>query len=130
MARPRLELDEDQILALAEIQCTYKEMAAVMNCSTDTLKDRYSDLIEKGRENGKSSLRRIQYRKALDGNITMLIWLGKQYLEQKERVEQTPDETNVFINNNNYNKEELKNEIERTSDRVAELRRIAQKAIN
>ena len=33
------------------------------------------------------SLRRAQYQKALDGNPTMLIWLGKQILGQRERVD-------------------------------------------
>jgi hypothetical protein len=31
-------------------------------------------------------LRRRQIRAALDGNITMLIWLGKQYLGQRDQV--------------------------------------------
>ncbi len=30
------------------------------------------------------SLRRRQYSAAMDGNSTMLIWLGKQWLGQKE----------------------------------------------
>lgn len=34
------------------------------------------------------SLRRSQYKKALNGDTTMLIWLGKVYLGQKETVSQ------------------------------------------
>ena len=33
---------------------------------------------------GKMSLRRRQYSAAMDGNSAMLIWLGKQWLGQKE----------------------------------------------
>ena len=35
----------------------------------------------------KTSLRRAQFELAMKGNPTMLIWLGKQYLGQKERTE-------------------------------------------
>jgi hypothetical protein len=35
--------------------------------------------------NLKMKLRRRQIRAALDGNITMLIWLGKQYPGQREQ---------------------------------------------
>ncbi len=80
-------LDERQIKELAEMQCTMTEIAAVMGCSVDTLERRYADVIKEGRDRGKSSLRRMQYKKALEGNPTMLIWLGKHYLDQKEAVQ-------------------------------------------
>jgi hypothetical protein len=34
---------------------------------------------------GRASLRRAQFATALKGNTAMLIWLGKQYLEQREQ---------------------------------------------
>ena len=87
MAPPiKHNLDERQIKELAEIQCTMGEIASVMGCSVDTLERRYADVIKEGRDHGKSSLRRMQYKKALEGNPTMLIWLGKHYLDQKEAV--------------------------------------------
>lgn len=93
--RKRLELDERQIGALAEMQCTMTEIAAVMGCSVDTLERRYADTIKSGRESGKSSLRRMQYKKAMEGNPTMLIWLGKHYLQQKEQVNLATNEPEV-----------------------------------
>lgn len=88
MARPVVhELDIRQIKELAEIQCTMGEIASVMGCSVDTLERRYAEVIKEGRDHGKSSLRRMQYKKALEGNPTMLIWLGKHYLDQKEAVQ-------------------------------------------
>lgn len=84
MARPRKVIDPAVVETLAKIHCTYDEIAAVVGCSTDTLKRRFADRIEKGREEGKASLRRMQFKKALDGNPTMLIWLGKQHLGQKD----------------------------------------------
>ena len=93
--RPRKELDEEQIKELASIQCTDTEIAAVMRCSVDTLSRNYADLIQEGREHGKSSLRRAQFKKALEGNPAMLIWLGKFYLGQKEEITFTSSEPEV-----------------------------------
>lgn len=45
----------------------------------------------------KTSLRRLQWKKASEGNVAMLIWLGKQILGQKERVEETIREEVVEI---------------------------------
>jgi hypothetical protein len=41
---------------------------------------------ESGREIGKASLRRTQIAVAQQGNPTMLIWLGKQMLNQKDKI--------------------------------------------
>ena len=60
-----------------------KEMAAILGCSVDTLERNYADVIDKAREGGKMTLRRHQFRMA-ENNVAMAIWLGKQYLGQKE----------------------------------------------
>ena len=85
MARPVKPIDERQLEALASIHATYEEMALIIGVSPDTLKRRYADLIEKGRARGKSSLRRLQWQSAQNGNVTMQIWLGKQLLGQREK---------------------------------------------
>jgi len=88
--RPRLEFDLRLVEDLGKIQSTHSELAAVLGCHLDTVKDRlkndpeFSAAYEKGLENGKSSLRRIQWKAALGGNTTMQIWLGKQYLQQRD----------------------------------------------
>jgi hypothetical protein len=68
------------------------EIASVVGCSVDTLEKRFSDLIKKGRESGKASLRRQQWALAQKGDKTMLIWLGKQYLGQRDQEPQTYDD--------------------------------------
>lgn len=94
--RKPLEIDEKLVTSLAQIHCTMKEIASVAGCSVDTLERRFADTIEKGREGGKSSIRRLQWQAAEKGNIMMLIWLGKQILGQKDRQ---PDEaTQVHFN--------------------------------
>ena len=93
--RPRFDFSDKLPLVrkLASIQCTDEEIAAGIGCSQDTLargRKREPDLdaaILEGRASGRMSLRRAQYRKAMDGNPAMLIWLGKQVLGQRERVD-------------------------------------------
>jgi hypothetical protein len=91
MGRPRLEFDLRQVEELGRIQSTLPEVAAVLGCGLSTVKDRlghdgeFSAAYERGVEAGKSSLRRLQWKAALGGNITMQIWLGKQYLGQQDR---------------------------------------------
>ena len=53
----------------------------------------------------RGSLRRKQFELAMNGDRTMLIWLGKQYLEQKD-TKQT-----VEIEDDNTNAEEAINDI-------------------
>ena len=93
--RPKKELDAEQIRELASIQCTDSEIAAVMRVHVDTIRDNYSTIIKEGREDGKKSLRRAQFKKALEGNPAMLIWLGKFYLGQKEEINFTSSEPDV-----------------------------------
>ena len=97
--RPLLEIDSEQVEELASIFCTMKEIAAVVGCSVDTLEGRFSDIIAKGRERGKMTLRRQQWIQANKGNVVMLIWLGKQYLDQQDKtqlvLEKLPDEVLV-----------------------------------
>jgi len=90
--RPKIVIDMEIVKQLAVIQCTYDEMAAVLGITLETFKQRmkepeFSSVVEKSRESGKASLRRTQYRLAMDGNPTMNIWLGKQWLGQADRVE-------------------------------------------
>lgn len=87
MARPKANIDADQVEKLAAIQCTLPEMAAVLNCNVSTLQRRFAQHIEKGREHGRMSLKRKQYEVAMNGNVGMLIWLGKQHLTQSDKVE-------------------------------------------
>jgi len=86
MARPKKQIDPDMVRQLAMIQCSYAEMAAVLGCNESTLTRRFAQAIKDGREEGKTSLKRAQYKAAMNLNPTMLIWLGKQHLEQKDKT--------------------------------------------
>ena len=87
VGRPRKEITAKQVEALAAMQASYAEMAAALDCSCEVLERRFSAAIKRGREQATMSLKRAQFRLALSGHPTMLIWLGKQYLGQKDRSE-------------------------------------------
>lgn len=84
MGRPRKQIDPEQVRALAGIGCTHEEIAAVLKCSPDTLTRRFADALKEGKEHAKASLRRMQWQAAENGNVAMLIWLGKQLLGQRD----------------------------------------------
>lgn len=82
--RPQKVIDEAQLESLAAMMCTMAEMAAHFHVSVDTLENNYSEVIKRAQEKGKESLRRMQWKSAMTGNVTMQIWLGKQLLKQRE----------------------------------------------
>jgi hypothetical protein len=66
---------------LAAIHCTNTEIAAMLGCDHSLLsKPKYSIIIAKGKEKGKLTLRRKMFETAMNGNVTMMIWLSKQLL--------------------------------------------------
>lgn len=84
--RPKKFIDLELVEKLAHIQCTHAEIASTLGVSIDTLqrnKD-YAEVKRKGAEGGRKSLRRMQFESANRGNVTMQIWLGKQYLGQTD----------------------------------------------
>jgi hypothetical protein len=60
------------------------DIALIVGCSVDTLERRFADVIETGRADVRKSLRRKQVELAMKGDRTMLIWLGKQLLGQRD----------------------------------------------
>jgi len=95
MGRPLLPVDWGLVDKLLSIQCTKLEICGVIGVSDDTLSRRCQD--EKGttfaeysvqkKTPGRMNLRRKQFEVALSGNVAMLIWLGKQILDQKDKSE-------------------------------------------
>lgn len=95
MGRPKKNLTRkewDSVKYMCMIHCTGEEIAGVLGMDYDTLnrncKDTHgipiSEYIKTHSSNGKMSLRRAQWKSAEKGNTSMLIWLGKQWLGQKE----------------------------------------------
>jgi hypothetical protein len=91
VGRPKKKLDYKLIESLAEIHCTQEEIAGVLEVSVRTLQRdaEFCRIYNKGREQGKISLRRLQWKRAEEGSDKMLIWLGIQTLGQVARQEVT-----------------------------------------
>ena len=89
MARPRKQINLQQVEALATIGATDDEIATVLGISTDTVGRRkkdnpgFKEALKRGRDKGKVTLRRLQWKSAQAGNVAMLIFMGKQLLGQK-----------------------------------------------
>lgn len=100
--RKKIEIDWHEFDKLCQLQCSLREIASWFECSEDTIERRvkevhsidFADYFDQKRGKGKIALRRKQYEVALSGNVTMLIWLGKQYLGQSDKQEVKHDTEN------------------------------------
>lgn len=96
MARPRKEIDQKQFENLCGLQCTLEEICGWFDVCSDTLetwckrtyKRSFSEVFTQKRGVGKISLRRSQWRLA-EKSASMAIFLGKQYLGQRDNVDVT-----------------------------------------
>lgn len=86
--RPKkYNIDPEQIEKLASFGCTNTEIASFFGCSESHIRGSFCENLTKGRDKGKIRLRQMQWKAADQGNVTMLIWLGKQILGQAEKAE-------------------------------------------
>lgn len=94
MARPRKEIDQKQFENLCGLQCTLEEICGWFDVTDKTLDSwckrtyhaSFSEVFKQKRGAGKISLRRSQWQLAAK-NASMAIWLGKQYLNQRDNVD-------------------------------------------
>jgi hypothetical protein len=86
MARPKKDLDPRLVKRLIGAGLSVEEVAAVLECSKRTLETRFCAALKEGRTRRNARLRFRQFQAAMAGNTAMLIWLGKQYLGQRDRV--------------------------------------------
>ena len=100
MARPRKEIDSEQFEKLCALQCTLQEIANWFGCSEDTIERwcqrtytdengqpmGFADAYKNYSVDGKISLRRFQFKMA-EKHPNMAIWLGKQWLGQRDTID-------------------------------------------
>ena len=89
--RPRSAIDLGVVERAASIGCTKEEMASLCGVAHSTFfkhlleNPEIQEVIDRGYDMGRTTLRRAQWKGAVvDGNPTMLIWLGKQLLGQRD----------------------------------------------
>lgn len=91
MARPLKEISQRDFEKLCGLQCTKEEICGFFDVTDKTLdrwckrtyKRSFSEVFAQKRGAGKISLRRSQFELSKK-NASMAIWLGKQYLDQRE----------------------------------------------
>lgn len=84
-------VNPEQIYELAAIGCTDSEIARWFDLQESTLKYNFSDILAKGREDVKMTLRRAMLKNALSGNAVMQIWLSKNMLGMSDNPNQSED---------------------------------------
>jgi len=93
--RPRLNINLEDVEKLGEMQCTLPEIADFLRVSQSTVEKRraqdpeFAEALDRGYALGRISVRRKQMQMLEANNSTMAVWLGKQLLGQRERVETT-----------------------------------------
>lgn len=92
MSRPEKPIDWNRVDRLLVCGCTGTEIAANFDIHHDTFYRRveekygvsFTAYSSEKRQLGDTLLREAQFEKALEKDNTMMIWLGKQRLEQHE----------------------------------------------
>lgn len=88
--RPAAQFDLQQMENLGQLHATQAEIATWFGVEQTTLEKRLQkdaklrEAYERGKAKGRITLRRMQIKAAEEGNPTMLIWLGKQLLGQRD----------------------------------------------
>ena len=95
MARPKANIDWHKVDNLLKAQCDGVGIAGILGIHPNTLylaceeehKISFSEYSAQKKSEGKEILRAKQFELAMSGDKTMCIWLGKQYLGQKDKSE-------------------------------------------
>lgn len=78
---------------LAAMHCTQQEVGSWFGCTQQAVSKRLArdaplaEAWQRGWDKGSISLRRAQFEAAQAGDRTMMIWLGKQWLGQADKIE-------------------------------------------
>ena len=103
LGRPRFEFTPkvlDQIEKLASVMCTLSEIGDIIGCSHDTIQrnQEAKEAIKRGVANAKNTIRKTQFDIATKLNSSiMAMWLGKVYLGQTDKIQNTDDNTPLPI---------------------------------
>ena len=97
LGRPRFEFTPkvlEQIEKLASVMCTLSEIGDIIGCSHDTIQrnQEAKEAIKRGVANAKQTIRKTQFDIATKLNSSiMAMWLGKVYLGQTDKIQNTDD---------------------------------------
>ena len=116
MGRNKIQIKWSKVESMAMAGANGKQIAAALGIHYDTLvtackrdnNSDFSDYLYTKREKGNNLLLAKQYDVAMNGDRGMLIWLGKQRLDQsdKQQVKQETKQENTY-NFDNLTTEQL-----------------------
>lgn len=95
MGRPLKEIDEERVAQMILEGATVNEVALCLDVEDETLHRRFKKLIAKKKAERRVTIRKWQYEQARQGNVGMLVWLGKNELKQTDKPE--PQTTKVIV---------------------------------
>ena len=81
----KAEVDSARVIDLAQKGNSNRDIAVLCGCDEGTIRVRFKREIEMGRSLRRSQLREWQWKAASAGDKTMLVWLGKNDLDQVDR---------------------------------------------
>ena len=82
-------VDPDEVYRMAEIGCTMEEMSHFFQVDRETIKYNFWPYIKRAEVELWKKIRVKQIEVAMEGNPTMLIWLGKNMLGQSDSPHNT-----------------------------------------
>ena len=93
VGRPRALIDWVIVDQYLKAQCKGTAVASILGIHPNTLYEEckrihnvnFSEYSSLKKGEGIELLKAAQYKEAMSGNVTMQIWLGKQYLQQSDR---------------------------------------------
>jgi hypothetical protein len=123
-------IDLTELEKLCALQCTDEEIADWFGVSTRTIENRrkrpeFAQVMSRGRSRGRISVRRAQMKLLESGSGTMGVWLGKQFLGQRDVI------TNQHVGSGGGPIElAMKPDLSRfTDEELQQLRELALKAL-
>lgn len=106
MGRSKSEIDWEKVDYYLKYQCAGTEIAGILGIAPITLyracerefKVNFDAYSAQKKAEGRELLRAKQFETAMSGNVSMQIWLGKQYLNQRDRAEMEQSGTTTNLN--------------------------------
>ena len=96
--RKPLDIKPEQVEKLASYGLNNTQIADCLGCEDSSIGNKFRESVIKGKANLIMKLSQKQIEVALGGNVSMLIWLGKQYLGQSDtREEDKPISEKITI---------------------------------
>ena len=122
VGRPPVRIDWKKVDKLMEAGCSGTEIAAHIGIHRETLYKRsvddhgmeFTDYIQQNKAKGDSLIRVKQFQLAMEGDKSMLVWLGKNRLGQSDKA--AVDHTSMGEAIKGFTVEVISNETDNTDD--------------